>query len=434
MESEKVMLRHILDNGTEKDDRTGKGTHSVFGYLQRYSLEGTFPAGTLRRIPFMASVHEMVWIVSGSGRLKYLIDNGVTFWNKWVKPGTEVWGRELSLEEREAIFNRQCQDEDIDKAELRLYKDEHCVLKENQAGVPLVPMLDHFKIPTYELLDGDLGAVYGVQWRNIVDTRLVETEAEVEALKGRGFKCLGGMEPLGEDYCTHFVVQRKIDQLANAIELLKNNPDDRGIIINAWHVPALDEMALRPCHTLFQFNTRKRGWEDVLNDIAFSEDDFMIGHEFEESVKHMRSSEPQYGFLPAANGGSGFRHPDYYQAIYDFAEEHGIATRYLDCMLTMRSNDAPIGRPFNIIGYSVLTMVLAQIVGMVPGEFVLSNGDLHIYKNQVDAVNKMLARDPMQPGRVMVNPKLINIDDFVASDVRLVGYESHPAINIPVAK
>jgi thymidylate synthase len=257
------LLRHVRQNGVRKEDRTGVGTLSVFGYQIRFDLNEGFPAVTTKKLHFRSIIHELLWFLQGDSNVKYLRDNGVTIWDEWA--------------------------------------DEN----------------------------GDLGPVYGYQWRSWPTPD-------------------GG----------------KIDQIARLMERLKTRPNSRRHIISAWNVADVDQMALPPCHTMFQFY---------------------------------------------------------------------VAEGKLSCQLYQRSADLFLGVPFNIASYSLLTMMIAQVTGLKPGEFVHAFGDIHIYSNHVDQVKEQLGREPRKLPAMKLNPDVKNIFDFKFEDFTLEGYDPLSGIKAPIA-
>lgn len=298
------LLEDIKDNGTTKSDRTGVGTKSVFGRQMRFDLADGFPLLTTKKVFLRGIIHELLWFLQGDSNIEYLVKNDVHIWNEWPfraymeatkqtlpEQGTEEWSAKLG-DFIEKIKN------------------------------------DHDFAATY----GELGPVYGHQWRHWPD--------------GKG----------GE-----------IDQISRAIEQIKNNPDSRRIIVSAWNVADIDEMAkagLPPCHTLFQF---------YVNDGKLS------------------------------------------------------------CQLYQRSADFFLGVPFNIASYALLTMMVAQVTNLKPGEFVHTLGDTHLYLNHEKQVETQLAREPRQLPVMKLNPNVTSIFDFTIEDFTLEGYDPHPGIKAPIA-
>lgn len=253
------LLRHILDHGMEKHDRTGTGTISTFGYQMRFDLEKGFPLVTTKKVHLKSIIYELLWFLQGDTNVHYLQEHGVRIWNEWADP------------------------------------------------------------------DGELGHIYGYQWRSWPDYD-------------------GG----------------SIDQISKAVEAIKHNPDSRRIIVSAWNVADLDRMNLPPCHTFFQFYVSPDG--------------------------------------------------------------------RLSCQLYQRSADCFLGVPFNIASYALLTMMMAQVCGLRPGEFIHTLGDAHIYLNHLDQVHLQLEREPRPLPRMVINPEVTSIFDFHYEDFRIEDYNPHPAI------
>jgi thymidylate synthase len=268
------LLQHILDTGVQKQDRTGTGTISSFGYQMRFDLREGFPLVTTKKLHLKSIVYELLWFLRGDTNTGYLKEKGVSIWDEWA--------------------------------------DE----------------------------TGDLGPVYGKQWRS---------------WQGADGKV--------------------IDQISEAIQQLKNNPDSRRIIVSAWNVAELPEMALMPCHALFQFYT------------------------------------------------SPIISPD--------SKETGRRT--LSCQLYQRSADVFLGVPFNIASYALLTMMMAQVCDMEAGEFIHTFGDVHIYNNHLDQVRLQLTRKPYALPAMKLNPVVKDIFGFQFEDFTLENYMHHPAIKAPVA-
>lgn len=257
------LLQHILDTGVEKNDRTGTGTKSCFGYQMRFDLQHGFPLVTTKKLHLKSILYELLWFLKGETNIKYLKEHGVSIWNEWA--------------------------------------DEN----------------------------GELGPVYGKQWRSWTGTE-----------------------------------ERTIDQITDVINQIKKNPDSRRLIVSAWNVAELPKMALMPCHVLFQFY---------------------------------------------------------------------VAEGKLSCQLYQRSADVFLGVPFNIASYALLTMMIAQVCGLEPGEFIHTFGDVHIYNNHVEQVKLQLSRTPYPLPTMKLNPAVKNVFDFQFEDFTLENYQFHPAIKAPVA-
>lgn len=257
------LLRHIQENGLVKDDRTGTGTKSVFGYQMRFDLQEGFPMITTKKLHLKSIIYELLWFLKGDTNVKYLQENGVRIWNEWA--------------------------------------DEN----------------------------GDLGPVYGKQW--------------VRWEKKNG---------------------DTVNQITRAIEQIKNNPKSRRIIVNAWNVGELEEMALTPCHALFQFY---------------------------------------------------------------------VADGRLSCQLYQRSADVFLGVPFNIASYALLTMMIAQVCDLEPGDFVHTFGDVHLYLNHLEQADLQLSREPRSLPQIKINPEVKDIFAFEFEDFELVNYDPHPHIKAKVS-
>jgi thymidylate synthase len=257
------LLHHILDKGAKKEDRTGTGTISVFGYQMRFDLNEGFPCLTTKKVHMRSIIHELLWFLKGETNIQYLKENNVSIWDEWA--------------------------------------DEN----------------------------GNLGPVYGSQWRS--------------------WPCADG---------------RQIDQITNIISQLKTNPDSRRIIVSAWNVAEIENMALPPCHAFFQFY---------------------------------------------------------------------VADGKLSCQLYQRSADTFLGVPFNIASYALLTLMVAQVCNLKPGDFIHTLGDAHLYSNHIEQANLQLARDFRPLPKMKINPEVKDIFEFKYEDFELENYDPHPHIKAAVA-
>ncbi len=257
------LMRHVLQHGTRKDDRTGTGTLSVFGHQMRFDLAQGFPLLTTKKVHTKSIIHELLWFLRGDTNIRYLKEHGVSIWDEWANE------------------------------------------------------------------NGDLGPVYGSQWRSW------------PAADGR-----------------------QIDQISQVVRDIRQNPDSRRLIVSAWNVADIERMALPPCHLLFQFY---------------------------------------------------------------------VAEARLSCQLYQRSADIFLGVPFNIASYALLTMMIAQVTGLKPGEFIHTLGDAHLYLNHLEQVQTQLAREPRPLPSMRLNPEKTSLFDFEFDDFELLNYDPHPSIKAPVA-
>lgn len=306
------LCQHILQTGTDKGDRTGTGTRSVFGYQMRFDLQKGFPLLTTKRTYFRLISTELLWFLHGDTNVKTLIQNRNYIWNEWA---FDKW-----------VKSAEYEGPDMTDFGLRAATDEEfsVVYGEQMTLFNERILADEEFAAKY----GDLGPVYGKQWRSWPDTK-------------------------GET----------IDQIKNVIHMIKTNPNSRRLIVSAWNPAEVEDMALPPCHTLFQFY---------------------------------------------------------------------VADGKLSCQLYQRSADVFLGVPFNIASYALLTHLIAQECGLEVGEFVHTLGDAHIYSNHFDQVHEQLSRDTRELPKLVL-PKDKSIFDMTAEDIKIEGYDPHPAIKAPIA-
>jgi thymidylate synthase len=273
------LLRKVLDDGVQREDRTGTGTRSLFGYQMRVDLREGFPLLTTKKVHLKSIIHELLWFVRGQTQVGHLQDVGVSIWDEWATT------------EQTARFGRK---------------------------------------------EGDLGPVYGHQWRNFGATERRD----------------GSYEPDG------------FDQLSYVVDQIRDNPNSRRLIVSGWNPAEAERVALPPCHTLFQFY---------------------------------------------------------------------VSDGRLSCQLYQRSADVFLGVPFNIASYALLTIMVASVSGLAPGDFVHTFGDVHLYSNHVDQARLQLSRQPRPPPTMMIDPSVRSLFDFRYEHFQLKDYLPHPRINAPVA-
>lgn len=257
--------------------------------------------------------------------------------------------------------------------------------------------------------EGNLGPVYGKQWREWRDCKVVECHdvRRTQQLMQRGYKYIGNMK---EDGTTYLVYEKPHDQISKVIQQLREDPDSRRIIVSAWNVGDLDDMALNPCHNYFQFYTtemtllERLDWYEVNEPEKFANAP-LINHEDIDSEER----------------------------LHEILDREGIPRRKLSCFYMMRSNDVALGKPFNIASYALLTHMVAQQVNMVPDELVYSGVDVHLYLNHLDQIKLQLTREPYPLPKLVIKRKPESIFDYKYEDFEVVGYQSHPHIAMPVA-
>lgn len=349
-------LKDILKTGFKKKSRTGVDTIAKFGKLKRFDLTNNkIPVLTTKQVYLRSLTHELIWFISGSTRLKYLKEHGIKIWDSWVKPETAKWD----------------------------YEDG--------------------------LVDGDIGeGSYGYMWRGIEDSRVIDTDKVEDYLK-KGFEVV-----MSDGSKT--TVTRRIDQLKMAIDLLRNDPDSRRIIISSFENRMVDFAALIACHCYVQFFSRELT--------------------LEERLEHYRLNESKYPGQVLTSADYPIVSADGVDLKFtNGLDRIGVPKRALKMMLLMRSNDVPVGKPFNLTQYALLAHKVAHVTGHVAEEFIFVNADYHVYVDQIELVKEQIERKPFeQTVTVKLNPDVKEIDDFTFEDVTIVGYEQfHPAIKYPVA-
>lgn len=391
------LIETIIEEGVEKTDRTGVGTISIFGHQEKFKLNEGFPLLTLKETHFPSIVHELLWFLNavperykkfGNTNIKYLVDNKVNIWNEWaLKPYL--------------LANN--------KSHIKVDPKDPEWRTEMKAFVVKIKEDDEFALKW-----GDLGTVYGKQWRK--------------------------WPTFHRDQAPPFLFEeREIDQIDNVINQLKQRPDDRGIMVSAWNIAELDKMALRPCHTFWQLNTQPLQ-KSELADLAY-----------ERYLKHLQvlpKEEKEEEITQAKENFYSWWHQDYHpkfgQGFRTIPVFEGMPALKLHLQLYQRSADVFLGVPFNIASYALLLQMIAQVVNMVPGTFIHTFGDAHLYKNHSEQVEKLLERvgcgcdgTPRSYGpdlpTIELNPTIKKIDDFRFEDIKLVNYNPLEKISAPVA-
>jgi thymidylate synthase len=356
------LLKDILDNGVEKKDRTGTGTRSVFGRQIRHSMSEGFPLLTTKKMAFKTMVVELLWFLRGDTNIKYLVDNNCHIW-------------------------------DGDAYQNYVNSDEVRWPKSKEDFINTIKTDDEFAKKW-----GDLGPIYGAQWRG-----------------------WNGKWKLTEEDNPNFEKWRQnldrngIDQIQNLINDLKTNPDSRRLMVNAWNVGELDQMVLPPCHYGFQVYTRELSLEER-------------GEVFKKTYPDKSVSD----FAPGGMEVQSLIHQ--LTTRYNNAK---IPTRAISLMWNQRSVDTFLGLPFNIASYGLLLEIIAKEVNMVPDELVGNLGDVHLYSNHIEQAKEQMYREPMKLPKLNELPNYLCMKDdwecYKPSDFTLDNYQPHPAIKAPLS-
>jgi len=396
------LLEHVLNNGRAKSDRTGTGTLSVFGPQLEFDLSEGFPLVTTKKVHLKSIIHELLWFLRGSTNATELQDVGVRIWNEWAQPEDVYCRQKRSGYEIKLAWAKLKQitvadaDEKI-KLLTAQFRADHPELELQCIEEMIRDQIIREGVSEYkEVLEkakGDLGPVYGKQWR-------------------------AWPTPSGN-----------IDQIANVIERLKTNPDCRRLIVSAWNVGQLDQMALMPCHNFFQFHTEELTVRERLE------------HAWATAAKEKRMDarldrlydEYLVTFRDSADGVDGVAQGSLINEVNAYLDQIKTPKRILNCKFNMRSADLFLGVPFNIASYALLTMMVGQVVNMVPGTLILTMGDAHIYSNHIEQVKEQLSREPHPLPKMRITKEVSHIDDFRFEDFELVDYVCHPAIKGEVA-
>jgi len=365
------IVNDILTNGRLKKNRTGVDTIGIFGAQAKYNVDlNAFPLLTTKKVHWPAIVHELLWFISGSTNIKYLVDNNVRIWNEWAYKKYSDW-----WENRAKFYTSpENMERDIPAVQENKLTQEEFVEK--------IKFDESFANRWGELGEG----TYGGMWRSFPFYTMDNEFVGSSTVTGQG----------SESW-----VFGQVDQLQKVIDKLKTNPDDRRMIVSAWHPYWVDHCALPPCHCLFHFHTEELSLEERIDIL-----------------------QKQVGPVNL---------PKFEMWIIQKLNEENIPHRRLNCLLYQRSVDTALGKPFNIASYALLTAMIAQTVNMVPGMFTHSMGDTHIYVNHIDGLKLQLTREPKKLPRVWLNPEVKSLFDFKYDDIKLLDYEFHPTIKFDVA-
>lgn len=371
------LVNEIIEHGHEKDTRAGK-TLSLFGKQLRFNLQEGLPMLTTKKMFSRGVIHELLWFLKGDTNIKYLVDNGVHIWDddayryylEVVKKHNDTCIKTTRMGwksyERQPIISVS-KEEFMEK--VKNGEKMWVIVDENAYIMSYTP-----NTWSYEYQFGDLNRVYGAQWTN-----------------------WGGH-----------------NQIHEVIEILKTNPDDRRMIISAWNVGDIPDMALPPCHYCCQFYTTKLTEKERF-EWAYNH----FSHEDEELIFNYHTSNDS-NYIP--------------NSLAPYLDRKNVPTRKLSCMFHMRSNDIGAGTPFNWASYAILTHMIAQCVNMDVDELIYEVGDAHIYENHIELLKEQLKRNPHMYAlpKLVLNPDIKNIEDFTYDDIKIEDYQSYPAIKLPL--
>jgi thymidylate synthase len=358
------LLQDILDNGVEKKDRTNTGTISVFGRQIRHKMSEGFPLLTTKKMAWKTMVTELIWFLRGDTNIKYLVDNGCNIWNG-----------------------------DAYKNYCKTYPDVEKTFQYEGSNIEVRKMTQEEFINEIKTDDefakrwGELGPIYGKQWRSW-DTRRVDN---TNIKQNRRDGIVPGL--------------LIIDQIANLINDLKTNPDSRRLMVNAWNCSELDQMVLPPCHYGFQVYTRELSYDERFR-------------------LYVKRDKPAY--------------PLNVENINEYLTLIEIPTRAISLMWNQRSCDLFLGIPFNIASYGLLLEIIAKAVNMVPDELIGNLGDVHLYSNHIEQAKEQIGREPypLPTLKHLRNDDKYKLlcefpllwDELKISDFEIENYQSHLAI------
>lgn len=399
------LMAEVFAKGTPKKDRTGTGTLSIFGHQMRFNLQEGFPLVTTKRCHLRSIIHELLWFLKGDTNIQYLKDNGVTIWDEWCLAEDEVVNKPLVKSERAklAVEGEYCK-EDLLQLIKKLDKMGPVAGQQylDEMGVPKT-------LPSIMRRAGDLGPVYGKQWRAWQRHEIIAADDKegLDNATSKGGEWIAGGDDLMNGDTTPYVYRFETDQIAKVMDQLKNDPDNRRIIVSAWNVADLDDMALAPCHAFFQFYTREMSLDERVQWAEENDNELWSDYIHATFV----DENTRLGWLDKA----------------------GVPTRKLSCQLYQRSCDIFLGLPFNIASYALLIHMFAQQANMAVGDFVWTGGDVHLYSNHLEQARTQLGRTPRALPKLIIKRKPDSIFDYKFEDFDIEGYDPHPAIKAPVA-
>jgi thymidylate synthase len=413
------LLQDILDNGVTKQTRNG-GTLSVFGRQIRHSMKDGFPLLTTKKMAWKSIVTELLWFLRGDTNIKYLVDNGCHIWDgdaikNWISSGKCYrFRRNLYIEPKFEILSV----DEVNPEDFPYINSDGIYGKEKDGIEELWVDFSKFKAKYVEKFISD-GFVYKIK----TDDRFAKQWGELGPIYGKQWRDWGSKRVSKRFYdkkipYSKFVQEGGIDQIANLINDLKNNPDSRRLMVNVWNVGELDQMVLPPCHYGFQVYTRelsaKERWDWYgKNGGPMGEQKLvaLIVHENEEDNSHIHSWLKTW----APN----------------------VPTRAISLMWNQRSVDTFLGLPFNIASYGLLLEIIAKEVNMVPDELIGNLGDVHLYSNHIEQAKEQIGREPYPLPKLLFKDHLKSFDTIIdilrVQDFILDNYQSHPSIKAPLS-
>ena len=344
------ILKEVLNYGCYKQTRSGE-VYSKFGMSMRFNLREGFPVLTTKKMFTRGFIHELLWFLKGETNIKYLVDNNVNFWT----PDAYRFYGEL-LDRNTKVLGK----ETVNKVSLEEFVEN---VKEGKQ-IKLAVKFNENQNPVYIYYTfGDMGDIYGKQWRHWGN--------------------------------------RDYDQIGMIIRTLKKNPNDRRLLLTGYNPEIVKDIALPPCHTLYQFYARPLNKMERLD----------------WCQEHIEGTQ------------------EWVYPTDEKLDELNVPKYGLSLWFSCRSQDLPLGTPANIMSASLLCSMVAQCVDMIPEEVIWNGGDCHIYHNQIEGVQEQLKRDPhkYELPKLWLNPKIKNMDDFTIDDIKIEGYESYPTIKMPLS-
>ena len=370
------LLKDILENGTKKKDRTGTGTISVFGRQIRHKMSDGFPLLTTKRIHWKSVVTELLWFIRGETNIQYLVDHDCNIWNgDALKRLRKHEDEELAkyMEANPSVF-----------VDFQYMSEKEFI--EKMKSVDTVRTDEDRENVEFAKKWGDMGPIYGKQWRSWAT----------------------GWFEMDKDNGKYNV--KSIDQLSNLIKDLRENPDSRRLMVNAWNPGELDQMLLPPCHYGFQVYTRE----------------LSIDERIEIGWKYIDGNEMDYDMQLSTSPTN--------EDLLEVLDGYNIPYRAISLMWSQRSCDTLLGLPFNIASYGLLLEIIARDVNMVPDELIGNLGDTHLYLDHVEAAELQLKREPFNLPSLKIENKEEPIDIinqylyWWPVDFKIENYQSHPSI------